>query len=556
MNGLLMRDRGQMDPARLFLTFWLVIVVSLTLFYRLETAPMPYHYDFGTCSADVATMARSFVNHGVLALGGVPINNNPPLGLSPSAYTHWPPLLPIILSACFRIFGESEATAHGLMLVVVLASASLLFWIADLCLGRTAAFLAAFCWLTLPTVVHWGHVLLQESLAVLFILAALLAFLKATDSAEIQWAWAVPGGIAVALAAWSSWESVLLSPGLLAAALWSRRPSQQRLALIYASLALMATVTLVAWYAIRYPGLMADTWQTAKFRMGLASTYSNELLHRYSGEARMSLPGMIFNLARLHWHELGLLGLSATAWVILTGLEARACRKGSALVLAFCGLLAPWLLWCVLMPNHVANHNFETLIAAPAVAMALAWGGREALHVLSRSPQARLGLGSLVVLLIVPALMLEPLGEVVWNNLEWHRGMGWRGLLPSVKLPPHSIEPDPSMRFADEIREIAGPDAVILTPVPGMVHVYYSRRHFIRAITDDDLLDRAIPQAAAAFPGSPLYLALRAAERPSFPKALARYSAVRVSPNLILLALEQRQASRGNVPTEIMFSPK
>jgi hypothetical protein len=343
---------------------------------------------------------------------------------------------------------------------------------------------------------------------------------------------------------------------LLAAALWSRRPSQQRLALIYASLALMATVTLVAWYAIRYPGLMADTWQTAKFRMGLASTYSNELLHRYSGEPRMSLPGMIFNLARLHWHELGLLGLSATAWVILTGLEARACRKGSALVLAFCGLLAPWLLWCVLMPNHVANHNFETLIAAPAVAMALAWGGREALHVLSRSPQARLGLGSLVVLLIVPALMLEPLGEVVWNNLEWHRGMGWLGLLPSVKLPPHFIEPDPSMRFADEIREIAGPDAVILTPVPGMVHVYYSRRHFIRAITDDDLLDRAIPQAAAAFPGSPLYLALRAAERPSFPKALARYSAVRVSPNLILLALEQRQASRGNVPTEIMFSPK
>lgn len=265
----------------------------------------------------------------------------------------------------------------------------------------------------------------------------------------------------------------------------------------------------------------------------------------------MSLPGMIFNLARLHWHELGLLGLGATAWVILTGLEARACRKGSALVFAFCGLLAPWLLWCALMPNHVANHDFEMLIAAPAVAMSLAWGGKEALHALTRSAaQARLGLRGLVFLLIVPVLMLEPLGEVLWNNLEWHRGMGWRGLLPSVKLPPEFVQSDPSMRFANEIREASAPDAIILTPGGSMVPVYYSRRHFIRAITDDDLLDRTIPRAAAAFPGSPLYLALRVSERPKFPKALARYPALRVTPNLILLALEQSQASRGDVPTE------
>ena len=539
MNGLSERDRVQIDTTRLLLTFWLVIAVCVTVFYRHKTAPMPYHYAFGTCSADVATMARSFVNYGVLALGAVPINNNPPLGLSPSAYTHWPPLLPIVLSGCFRIFGESEATAHGLMLVIGLASSSLLYWIAHLCLGRTAACLAPFCWLTLPTVVNWGHVILQESLAVLFILAALLAFLKATDSAEIQWGWAVTGGMAVALAAWSSWESVFLCPGLLAAALWSRQPSQQRLALIYSSLALTATVGLLTWYAIRYPALMADTLQTAKFRMGLAGTYSGDLLHRYSSEDRMSLPGMIFNVATLHWHELGLLGLSATAWVILAGLEARACRKGSALVFALCGLLAPWFLWYAMMPNHVANHNFEMLVAAPAVAMSLAWSGKEALKVLTPSPQARLGLGSLVVLVIVPILMLEPLGEVLWNNLEWHRGMGWAGLLPSAKLPPHVMQPDSSssMRFANEIQGASPPDAVILTPVPGMVHVYYSRRHFIRAITDDDVLDRAIPQAAAAFPGSPLYLALRASEQSKFPKALARYPALRVSPNLILLAL-------------------
>ena len=290
------------------------------------------------------------------------------------------------------LFSAPEATAHRLMLVIALASASLLYWIAVLCLGRTAACLAPVCWLTLPAVVNWGHVILQESLAVLFLLVALLAFLKATDAAEIQWRWAVPGGMAMALAAWSSWESVLLSPGLLAAARWCRRPSQQRLALIYAVLALVATVSLLAWYAIRYPSLMVDTLQTAKFRMGLAGTYSSDLLHRYSSEDRMSLPGMIFNLARLHWHELGLLGLGATAWVTLTGLEARASRKGSASVFAFCGLLAPWLLWSALMPNHVANHDFEMLIAAPAAALSLAWCGKEALHALTRSPPGKIGI--------------------------------------------------------------------------------------------------------------------------------------------------------------------
>jgi hypothetical protein len=543
------RDRPMMEEAyqrRLF-AFWLALALFLTVWYRWTTAERPYVYAHAWGSSDVATMARSFANNGILALGGVPINNNPPLGLKPSAYTHWPPLLPMILAECFRVFGESEATAHRLMLAMALATAFLLFWITDLSLGRTAACLAAFCWLTLPTVARWGHLVTQESPAILFMLAALLSFLKATVTDGIRWPWALSGGLAMALAAWSSWEAVFLAPGLLIAAWWNRRRSERRLAIIYCVVAVIAVLSIFACYGWKYPDLTLDALQTAKFRMGLANTYSTQLLHRHSAEDSMNLVGIVMNLSRNHWEGIGLLGLGATAWAIFSGLEARKRGKRGAHALVFCGLLAPWLLWLLLMPNDVANHTFELLIAAPMVAMSLAWGGKQALDALARSDQGHVGLRRLVILLVVPFLMLGSFGELL-ANLELHRGTGWMRWLPLAQMRPELTKPDEFVRFGTELREACAPDAVILSPIESMVAVYYSRRHIIRVIENDGVLEVAVPQAAAAFPGSPLYLALQPKETyiSHFPRALSRYPALKSTPDLILLDLEQKRAGQDN----------
>jgi hypothetical protein len=309
--------------------------------------------------------------------------------------------------------------------------------------------------------------------------------------------------------------------------------------------ALIAALSIFACYGSKYPDLMLDALQTAKFRMGLANTYSTQLLHRHSAEDRMNLVGIIMNLSRNHWEGVGLLGLGATAWAIFSGLEARKRGKGGVLALVFCGLLAPWFLWFLLMLNDVANHTFEMLVAAPMVAMSLAWGGKEALDALARYDQGHTGLRSLVILLVVPFLMLGSFGELL-ANLELHRGTGWMRLLPVAQMRPELTRPDEFVRFGTDLREVCTPDAVILTPIESTVPVYYSRRHIIRVIENDDVLEAAVPQAAAAFPGSPLYLALppKKWHISHFPRALSRYPALKSTPDLILLDLEQRSAGQ------------
>src|SRR2546426_5404598 len=73
------------------LVFWLSVAALLTLIGHLTVLGRPFDNPGAWVSAHFSTMARSFVEHGIVALGGVPIQNNSPLGLEPDAYIHWPP---------------------------------------------------------------------------------------------------------------------------------------------------------------------------------------------------------------------------------------------------------------------------------------------------------------------------------------------------------------------------------------------------------------------------------------------------------------------------------
>src|ERR1700722_17891623 len=95
-----------------------VATLSATVFHGVSTSARQFDYPHAFVSADVATTARTFAKVGIFHLRGVPVNNNPPLAKS-DFYTHWPPLLPIILSICYRIFGVSERVAHLLMLFIM-----------------------------------------------------------------------------------------------------------------------------------------------------------------------------------------------------------------------------------------------------------------------------------------------------------------------------------------------------------------------------------------------------------------------------------------------------
>ena len=62
----------------------------------------------GWVSSHFSAMAMQFATHGVLALGGVSIQNMGPLTTSPDAYLNWPPLYPILLSWLVRLAGDGR----------------------------------------------------------------------------------------------------------------------------------------------------------------------------------------------------------------------------------------------------------------------------------------------------------------------------------------------------------------------------------------------------------------------------------------------------------------
>src|SRR5437879_957745 len=101
-----------------------LLVLCITIAVHVAKASASYTYRHGFISAVFATAAREFARDGILALGGVPVANNPPVGPN-DAYGHWPPLLPISLSICFRLFGTSESVGHIYMLFIQITTALL-----------------------------------------------------------------------------------------------------------------------------------------------------------------------------------------------------------------------------------------------------------------------------------------------------------------------------------------------------------------------------------------------------------------------------------------------
>ncbi len=413
-------------------------------------------------SADVATTARTFAVEGFWKLHGVPVNNNPPIGPH-DQYTHWPPLLPIILSGCFRLFGASEHTAHIFMLGILLATALLVFRLGWLWLGPIGGALAGYFWLTLPVVVQFGDLVAQQSLSMLFVVAALVAFSASRENL---------GAILLFFAVLSAWEAALVLPGIWFA---SRLLPEQRAAAAKASAAIVAGVScIVGVFVLTSPELAADTIQTAKYYMGLSPVYSHTISHDRSESLTF-----IQQISGIIWNHLWMLGLLGSAAVV----QLLATRPGNGTLLVSV-LAAPWALWTVLMRSHIVIHHFELLIAAPLAALALAWVA---------TAQLRMELSKRAVIKTSVFAGLAAIQLIV---------------LPHPTKITEDYSPERLIRFSRAIRDATGSGAVVMTPSVSAISIYYSERHIIRGVGDSDALRNELPRVRREFPGARIYLAI------------------------------------------------
>jgi hypothetical protein len=491
-----------------------MVAILITLAQHITVLSRPFNYQHAWGVAGAALHARTFRSLGMFHLRFAPIHNNPPYGLHPEVYVHWPPLQAIAVTLWTSLFGESEASIHSYALALYVVTSALFFVMIRVLVGRLAAPLGLFVWLTLPVAVKYSHVVYNEGLGLPFVLIAIIAFCKACREPYSHTLWRQIGAGATVLSVLSNWEMALVPVGLIVGSWWSRNKSERQLATIYFGCATATVVVVLGFYGIAYPDLSRDALQTFLYRVGLSHSYSANPLHNLEPTTlHFTLYAALRTEVRHLDRMIGGLGLLALAVFVAIQLENSkepAARYHS--MSAVCGLLAPPIFWFIVFSNHVAIHEFECILLAPATVFAMVWCAMRLFQDLQETPGTGVRARYWGLLVAGPLILMAPLLMLFHQTVEWH------GI--SMKPTPEIMEPDEFVEFGRAIRVQTPQNAVVLTPEMHLVPVYYSWRHLEGGIMDDQDLAKVMPTIRSNFPGSPIYLAVLNKDRDHFPKVL------------------------------------
>jgi 4-amino-4-deoxy-L-arabinose transferase-like glycosyltransferase len=506
--------------------FWLAIaaLALIALYARLLHLSFDGDYQ-GWASASCMTMAHSFNQLGALHTHFVPIQNNLPLGSDPDVYLHWPPLFPLLLSIVTRILGDHESSGRLLALTITLATTCVVIAIARRLYGTRIALLSGFFFLTARAIYEGGRAILHQPLAMFFGAATVLLFLLALDipttaaphPAARRRLFALLGLFATICTVLTAWDPIFIPFGLLLSSIYLRRRDAIRLAGLYLLADVLTFCAVQADYILAYPALFRNQFATIGFRAGLKFNVESSMrLHTivdsvHYSISRLSLIGTYSHGLRWLFEGFGTFTLLAPFLFLALWLQ-RDRRQDTPAVYLLGGLGLPWLVFFALMRNYVSIHPFALVLGAPFLAITSGfvldriW---DRLHTATVADNNRRHLLR-VMLIVFPLLTLYPLFMAVRN----------------ARFP---FETPQYHDLSLIIQHNTPPNAVTLSSAESAVPIYYSDRHIVRGIVNPDLLRLAIPQAHAAFPGSPLFFAIQDTpdiDRASFNNILQQFNAI------------------------------
>ncbi len=471
--------------------FFLAVLLIVLLYSRILNMTLDGDIH-GWASSNCMTQARSFLELGPWRTHFVPVQNNPPLGLDPDVYLHWPPLVPLVISWSMRIFGDKEAAGRVVELLVSLLTASLLVLLGKALYSLRVGMLTGFFFLTSAAIYEGGRVIVQPPMAMMFAVAAVLFYVLASNRRKGYKLWAAAGVSSAALMVLASWDPIFMPLGLLLAALYARNSFKVKLAAGYLAAALLSFAAVQADYILSYPALFTDQIATIGYRMGLPFKAPavvrlhgivDQVGYKVQFSALTSFVNQISNLLRDFSPFVLLAGCLFLAFWLHPSL-----RRDERRLLVAGGLCFPWIFWAVVMRQYMGIHGFTLVLAAPFLAFAAGLILDDVLGKLLDRREWRAA--AWVVALVLPVLVFHGAVQAAIHVKE-------RFTKPEFR------------DFSALVRQEAPPNAVVLSPEQFSVPVYYSRRHIVRGIDSPQLLQQAMRQARAAFPGSPLYLAVK-----------------------------------------------
>jgi hypothetical protein len=506
--------------------FWLVVaaLALVALYARLLHISFDGDYQ-GWASASCMTMAHSFSQLGAFHLHFVPIQNNLPLGTDPDVYLHWPPLFPLLLSFVTRILGDHESSGRLFALFITLATACVVIVIARRLYGTRVALLSGFFFLTARATYEGGRAILHQPLAMFFGSVTVLFFLIAIDIppgttprlTARRKLFGILGLLATICTTLTAWDPIFIALGLLLSSIYLRHRNAIRLAALYLVANVLTFFAVQADYILAYPALFRNQFATIAFRAGLKFNVASSLrLHTivdsvHYTTSQLSFIGTYSHALRWLFEGFGTFTLLAPFLFLAIWLSSDR-RRDTAAVYILGGLGLPWLLFFAVMRNYVSIHPFALVLGAPFLAITsgfvldIIWDRLQTATIADDNRRHLLN----VMVVILPLLTLYPLSMAVRN----------------ARIP---FEPFEFQDLSTIIHHNTPPSAVTLATAESAVPIYYSDRHIVRGIATPELLRIAIPQARAAFPGSPLFFAIQNVpeiDRASFTNILQQFKPI------------------------------
>jgi len=478
-----------------------------------------FYYVHAWVSAHIATIAQAFATHGIIGLGGIPIENFAPLTAQPDNYLHWPPFFYYVLSLVPRVFPESIRALHLFMATIAIANAYVMWRIASMYFKPGVAIICGAAFLLMPATIRYGLILLPANLAMLEVSVALLFVLRYLQSADGREKSLNLGisGVAFFLACVTSWEPFLALPGLLLAYLVDRRPEIFRACFCWAVAAFVAGTSILTFYALSDPTFLADLWYIFTYRLGLTQYVPlSTRVHAVEGQLETIDTLNVFS-STLHFFEayvvrtqvfggsLGIIGIFA---LVFTALRRRRSMPNSFAVLVL-PLATFWLGWAVIMQGHYIIHEYQMILASPMLAI-----GVTCLYaLLDEALEATKGSS--------PRETLAMLAR-----LAFPCALLFMGISAAAITVRGDQEAWQLANFGRLIKAEVPADAMVITSEMSMVQTYYSQRHVIRGVPDGAHLERKLGSIREICPDCALYLALRRQNTPKFGEVLARLQPV------------------------------
>jgi 4-amino-4-deoxy-L-arabinose transferase-like glycosyltransferase len=358
-------------------------VLSSSLFHDF-TAPWTTNIDSN--GAWWSQSAHNTLRAGLRATGGVPSWYFGPLPIPPAGYyTHHPPLLSLMLTGMFALFGEKEWAARLLPIMFSLASVVLLWTLVKECAGRRAAAFTVVLFAATPMELVYGRMVNFEPINLVWMLAGLLCLRRWEQTGQRHWRNLMI--IAFVLTVWTAWLGYIFVLLVCLYFLFSPKKRNPRMALILLGLSLLSITLFLLHIRWARPGAWQNLMGALNFR--LARTNASGINVTWADWTLRICHTLTSYILPFSW-ALGVLG---TVWLVQLWKTDESLRWLGFTALCF---FAQSVLYIVFFPNASYVHAY----AAFYVALLVAIMGGLAIELLLRWCEARgagIGIAGLAV---------------------------------------------------------------------------------------------------------------------------------------------------------------